>query len=37
MLVDVPKQQVEEIGDLVRRHYPNADFMGTEPTVPPFP
>ncbi len=37
MLVDVPKQRVEEIEDLVRQHHPEAEFEGTDPQVPAFP
>jgi hypothetical protein len=37
MLVDVPKLRVEEIEDLVKRHHPEADVKGAEPTIPAFP
>jgi hypothetical protein len=37
MMVDVPKDRVEEIDDLVKKHHPEAELEGTEPTVPPFP
>lgn len=37
MLVDVPRQRVDEIEGLVKKHHPNADIEGTEPMVPPFP
>jgi len=37
MLVDVPRERVEEIETLVRKHHPDADFEGTEPTIPAFP
>lgn len=37
MLVDVSKHRVEEIGALVRKHYPQAQIEGTEPTIPAFP
>ena len=37
MLVDVPKDRVEEIDELVKKHHPEADIEGTEPTVPAFP
>ncbi len=37
MMVDVPKERVSEIEDLVRKHHPDADFEGTEPTIPAFP
>lgn len=37
MMVDVPKNQVEEVEDLVRSHHPAAEIEGTEPTIPAFP
>lgn len=37
MMVDVPRSRVDEIGDLVRRHHPEADLRGQEPTIPAFP
>ncbi len=37
MLIDIPKDRVEEITDLVTTHHPEAEVEGTEPTVPPFP
>jgi hypothetical protein len=37
MMVDVPKDRVEEIGTLVKSHHPEADVEGTDPTIPAFP
>jgi hypothetical protein len=37
MLVDVSKQRVDEIEQLVRRHHPEADIEGVEPNIPNFP
>ncbi|HHO67694.1 MAG TPA: DUF1269 domain-containing protein [Gammaproteobacteria bacterium] len=37
VLVDVPKDRVDEIQNLVRKHHPDVDFEGTEPTIPAFP
>jgi len=37
MMVDVPKDRVEEFEDVVREHHPEADIEGTEPTIPSFP
>lgn len=37
MMVDVPKSRVEEIEHLVRKHHPEAECEGTEPTIPAFP
>jgi hypothetical protein len=37
MMVDVPKTRVDEIDDLVKKHHPEAEIEGTEPTIPAFP
>jgi hypothetical protein len=37
MMVDVPRDRVEEIEELVKKHHPEAECEGTEPTIPPFP
>jgi hypothetical protein len=37
MLVDVPYDRVEEISVLIKKHHPEVDIEGVEPTVPPFP
>ena len=37
MLIDVPKDRVESIQELIRKHHAEADFEGTEPTIPAFP
>jgi ribose/xylose/arabinose/galactoside ABC-type transport system permease subunit len=37
MLIDIPKQRIDEIEDLIRKHYPQAEIEGTEPTIPAFP
>jgi len=37
MLVDIPKAQVEEISELVKKYHPEVDFGGTEPDIPAFP
>lgn len=37
LIVDVPKEQVDEVSCLVRRHHPEADICGIEPTIPAFP
>ncbi|MGA7799458.1 MAG: DUF1269 domain-containing protein, partial [Gammaproteobacteria bacterium] len=37
MMVDVPKDRVEEIEERVRKHHPDVNIGGTEPTIPPFP
>jgi hypothetical protein len=37
MMVDVPKNKVEEITGLVKKHHPEAQIEGTEPVIPAFP
>jgi hypothetical protein len=37
MMVDVQKSRVDEITDLIRKHHPEAEIEGTEPTIPAFP
>ena len=37
MMIDVPKGQVETVTALIRRHHPEADMHGIEPTIPAFP
>lgn len=37
VLVDVPKDRVQRIQDMIKQHHPDADFGGTEPTIPAFP
>jgi hypothetical protein len=37
LMVDVPKDRVEEIQDLVHRSHPEASDHGLEPTMPAFP
>lgn len=37
MLIDIPKQRIDEIEDLIRKHHPQAEIEGTEPTIPAFP
>lgn len=37
MVVDVPKDRVDEITELVHKHHAEAEVEGTEPTTPPFP
>lgn len=37
IMVDVPKQRVEDIEKLVQLHHPNAHMGGTEPHIPAFP
>ncbi|VAW78529.1 hypothetical protein MNBD_GAMMA15-591 [hydrothermal vent metagenome] len=37
MMVDVPKDKLETITNMIRRHHPEADMRGIEPTLPAFP
>lgn len=37
LMVDVPKDRVEEIQELVHRSHPEASDHGLEPTMPAFP
>jgi hypothetical protein len=37
MMVDVAKDRVDEIDGLVKKHHPEAEIEGTEPTIPAFP
>jgi hypothetical protein len=37
MLVDVPKARVAAIETLIKRHHPEVEIEGTEPTIPAFP
>jgi hypothetical protein len=37
VMVDVPKDRVDEIERLVRKHHPDAECRGTDPTIPAFP
>ena len=37
LMVDVPKDQIEEISGMIRERYPDADARGRDPTIPAFP
>jgi len=37
MMVDVRKEQVDDVSESVKQHHPEADMHGTEPTIPAFP
>ena len=37
MMVDVPKDRVRQIEELVHQHHPTAELGGTEPHIPAFP
>lgn len=37
MMVDIPKERVDEIEEAVRKRHPQVDYHGIEPTIPGFP
>lgn len=37
MMIDLPKQRIEEIEKIVKRNHPDAMCEGTEPIIPAFP
>ena len=37
MMVDVAKDRVEEIEEVIKLHHAEADIQGTDPTIPAFP
>lgn len=37
IMVDVPKNRVEEIEQIVKKHHPEAECSGIEPHIPAFP
>jgi len=37
MMVDVPKNRVEEITEMIKKHHPEANVRGVEPLIPAFP
>ena len=37
MMVDVPKDKVETVTKMIRKHHPEANLHGIEPTIPAFP
>lgn len=37
LMVDVPRTRAEEITELLKKHHPEIEVNGTEPTLPVFP
>ncbi|HUX90750.1 MAG TPA: DUF1269 domain-containing protein [Gallionellaceae bacterium] len=37
LMIDLPKQRIDEIEKVVKRNHPDAMSRGTEPTIPAFP
>lgn len=37
MIVDIPRRQVDKISRMIKKHHPEADMRGLDPTIPAFP
>jgi len=37
MMVDIPRDKVETVTNMIKHHHPEADMRGIEPTIPAFP
>lgn len=37
VMVDIPKGQMNEIVRMIKKHHPEADWRGRDPTMPAFP
>jgi hypothetical protein len=37
VMVDVPRERLPVIEERVKKHHPEAECMGSDPTIPPFP
>ncbi len=37
LMIDVEKEAVDEVSALIRKHHPEADAHGVEPSIPAFP
>ena len=37
ILIDTPKDQIDKISAVIRKHHPEAEFEGIEPLLPPAP
>jgi uncharacterized membrane protein YeaQ/YmgE (transglycosylase-associated protein family) len=37
MMVDAPRKEVDSVTNMIRKHHPEADMHGVEPTIPAFP
>ncbi|WP_028207238.1 hypothetical protein [Paraburkholderia nodosa] len=37
LIIDVPTERVEEIEQMIKHHYAQAHFEGTDPSMPAFP
>jgi len=37
MMVDAPRNEVDSVTNMIRKHHPEADMHGVEPTMPAFP
>ena len=36
-IVDIPVEQVEQMSEMVKSHFPQTDLRGIDPTIPAFP
>jgi hypothetical protein len=37
MMIDIPRNRVDDIAEMVKLHHAEADIRGTDPTIPAFP
>jgi hypothetical protein len=37
MMVDVPKNRVDSVTEMIKNYHPEADMYGIDPTIPAFP
>ena len=37
VIVDIPKAQVDDVTQMIKKHHPEADMRGVDPTIPAFP
>jgi hypothetical protein len=37
VLIDIPKDRIDELSAVIRKHHPEAEFEGIEPIIPPPP
>lgn len=37
LMLDVPKERVDEVKAMIKSHHPEADMHGVEPSIPAFP
>jgi len=37
LILDVPKQRIDEVRDIINNHHPEVEDHGIDPTIPRFP